>query len=464
MNKTLLLIICDFLLISILALVEFKPTVEPEVVDDDALRNDSAEEMLELMQLSLELENQEREEVESSLDQTREELSEREQALRQKDQTLSEKEQALAEREASLVEVSSELQEQERESAQLASELDRTLSSLQLTVEEKEALAQSLSENEQRARQLQQELRAQQEASAAKEADLAAARENLEQLRSEQQQLATQLQIGETEKEMLRQNLLTAQAEVDRARLEAEQAARRSESLAAGVSDLATSSSRLREEFERAQPLSLNAIYRQFEDNRVSLRFQWEERAFLNTNRRQAALHTIMVETPDGIRALFATANTPFADGNRDVDPMAVLTIGERSFAVKEIGFLEGSDAIAAIRVPPRIAEESDHEVLSLSEEPLRVSNAVLVSDDEELYGEIPIRVLPGDSSLLEVESRLFNRLFGEFSPDPGNYVFSKTGRLIGIMTGRDRARMLKEPAFTDFIELRTPSNVDPAE
>ena len=33
MNKTLLIIICDFLLISILALVEFKPSIEEQLVD-----------------------------------------------------------------------------------------------------------------------------------------------------------------------------------------------------------------------------------------------------------------------------------------------------------------------------------------------------------------------------------------------------------------------------------------------
>ena len=53
MNKTLLIIICDFLLISILALVEFKPGIEEQLVDEQSLRDESAEEMLELLQLFL---------------------------------------------------------------------------------------------------------------------------------------------------------------------------------------------------------------------------------------------------------------------------------------------------------------------------------------------------------------------------------------------------------------------------
>jgi hypothetical protein len=456
-SKTLLLIICDFLLISILALVEFEPDVQTDPVDEAGLRDDSAEEMLELMQLSLEHENQQREAIESDLDQTREALSEREQALQEKDMTLAEREAALREREASLQEVSRRLQEQQQTTAELDSELEQTRSSLQLTRQEKEELARSLEEREARARQLQEELRAQQEEAADKEAALAQARRNLDQLEAQQQQLSTQLQIRETEKEMLQQNLIAARAEVDRARIEAERAQEQTENLAAGVSELAQSSTRLEEEIKRAQPLSLNAIYKRFEDNRVFLRFRWEESGFLSSTERQAALQTILVQTDDGVRALFATANTPFADGRRDRDPEAIMTIGGRSFAVKEIGFLASDPAIAGIRIPERIASESDLEIFSLSDDPFRFSDAVLVSDDEELYGEIPVRVPPGETGTLEVESRLFNRLFGEFSPSAGNYVFSMTGGLVGIMVSGNRARMLQNPQLSSFRELRPP-------
>lgn len=452
MNKTLLLIICDFLLISILALVEFKPNVEVEEVDEQSLRDQAAEEMLELLQLSLEHENAQREAVEQTLDETRNELSDTFETLQEKESTLEETNQALAQ-------TSTALQEREAEKEALSSTLEQTRSSLELTLEEKQALAESLQEKEARSERLQAELRAQQEEAAAKEAALAEARDTLSQLETQQQQLSTQLQIRETEKQMLQQNLVTARAEVERARIEAERAQEQTENLAAGVGELAASSTALREEFRQAQPLSLNAIYKQFEDNRIFLRFQWEERAFLSTNTRQSALQTLLVETPDGIRAIFATENTPFGASGREVDPAAVLTIGERSFAVKEIRFLDSDPAIAAIRVPESIARDSGLRVFPLSRDPFRFSNAVLVSDDEEVYGEIPVRVPPGEPGTLEVESKLFNRLFGEFSPGPGDYVFALTGELIGIMVSGNRARMLEEPGFSNPIELESPSN-----
>lgn len=453
MNKTLLLIICDFLLISILALVEFKPNVEVEAVDEQALRDQAAEEMLELLQLSLEHENDQRKAVEETLDETRSALDETSETLQEKENTLEQTNQALAE-------TSTALQEREAEKDALSSTLEQTRSSLEMTLEEKQALAESLQQKEARSQRLQAELRAQQEEAAAKEAALAEARDTLSQLETQQQQLSTQLQIRDTEKQMLEQNLVTARAEVERARIEAERAQQQTENLTAGVGELAASSTALREEFRQAQPLSLNAIYKQFEDNRVFLRFQWKERVFLGTTDRQAALQTLLVDTPGGVHAIFATENTPFSDDSgRAIDPAAVMTIGNRSFAVKEIRFLEGDEDIAAVRVPQSIANESELRVFPLSRDPFRFSNAVLVSDDEEVYGEIPVRVPPGESGSLEVESKLFNRLFGEFSPGPGDYVFALTGELIGIMVRGNRARMLQEPEFGNPIELQSPSN-----
>jgi septal ring factor EnvC (AmiA/AmiB activator) len=108
-NKTLLIIICDFLLISILALVEFNPSVEEALVDDQSLKEEAAEEMLELLQLSLEHESSQRREVENLLESTEDELGQTRQSL---DETT-----------ASLQETSSSLEKSLEEKSQLASSL-----------------------------------------------------------------------------------------------------------------------------------------------------------------------------------------------------------------------------------------------------------------------------------------------------------------------------------------------------
>ncbi len=435
MNRSLLIIICDFLLISILALVEFHPAVTGRGVHPQALRDRAAEDMLELLQLSLEHENRQRAELEALLGENRERLG----------RTAAE-----------LAATGASLQRREAEAAELAASLQETRSSLQLTIEESAALARNLAANEERARRLQAELLEQQQLAARKAADLDAARDHLARLEAEQRLLSTELRIRDTEKAMLEQSLIAARAEVERARIEAERAQARTESLAAGVSEMAAVSTALQEQIRQAQALSLNAIYQQFADNRVLVRFDWEERLLLGSTARQTVIQSLLVDTGAGVYVLFATANTPLA-GTRAANVAAVLSIGGRAFAIREVGFLAGEPAIAAVQVPPSLVRDSGLRVFTLAADPLRFASAVLVSDRQEAYGEIPIRVPPGEPGLLEVESRLFTRLFGEFSPSAGSYVFSLSGELLGIMVRANRARVVQAPTFGDFRELARP-------
>ena len=436
MNKTLLIIICDFLLISILALVEFNPSVEEALVDDQSLKEEAAEEMLELLQLSLEHESSQRREVEDLLDTTQDELGQTRKSL---DETT-----------ASLQETSSSLEKSLEEKSQLASSLEDTRSSLSLTIQEKTALESTLSAKEQHAQSLQEELREQQETVQLREQELATANDNLDRLEAAQQTMSTELKILDTEKQMLLQNLVTARAEVDRARIEAEQAQRRSESLAAGVSELAAESTALKEEIRQAQPLSMNTIYQQFVENRVFIRFEWVEKYAFSTTRKQSALQSVMLQTADGVVAVFAIANTPL--GERDAD--AFLKVGNRSVKISEMGYLDMEQRVGAVRVPQELVQASGLKVFIQAEDPLRFSNAVLIKDDQEMYGEIPVRIPPSESGFLEVETRLFNRLFGEFSPSVGDFVFSMTGEMTGIMIKKDRARILDNPTIRDFDRL----------
>lgn len=441
MNKSLLIIICDFLLISVLALVEFKPQTEIDSVDPQSIRQQAAEEMLELLQLSLEHENAQRETVEA--------------ALQQREQVLSEREADLQQTRSELEEVSAALTQTSEEKASLASRLDETALSLQATRREREALADDLQRNLDRAQQLQQELAAQQELARNKAEDLNAARQALEQLESQQQQMATELRIRDTEKQMLEQNLIAAKAEVERARIEAERAERRAENLAMGVSELAASSSALQEEIRQAQPLSQNQIYQQFADNRVFIRFNWEERLIFGSTDRESTLQSVLVRDASGVHAVFATPDTPL-DGRETVQIRATLGIGGRSFTIQEVARLEADRRIAAVRIPDAIVSSSGLKPFLLAGDPLRFANAVLVRDNQELYGEIPIRIPPGEPGYLEVATRLFNRLFGEFAPSAGDYVFSLTGELTGIMVSSERARILDSLEAASIQKLDT--------
>lgn len=456
MNKTLLIIICDFLLISILALVEFKPQIEVREPDAAALKESAADDMLELLQLSLEQENAERKAIEEALGRTENALSETTEQLQSREYALQEKARALADTSRELAQKDQSLRSLEADKSALASELVETRSSLELLTDRSNALAENLRQREARARQLQDELARQQEETAQREAALAEAQGALQSLEETQRRLSTQLQIRETESAILQQNLVAAQAEVERARVEAERAQQRTETLAANVSQLAASSSELREEFQRAQPVSMNALYQSFEANRVRLRFLWRERAPLGTTRRETERYGLLVDTADGLLALFSTHDTPLTlNGARDLQ--LILVIGGKTYGVRDLKGLASDPAIAAFGVPAALAETANLSPFPIAAEPFRFAEAILVSDDRPVYGQLPIRVPPGEPGLVETENRLFNRLFGEFSPTTGDFVFSLTGELIGIMVSPDRARILQRPEFIHAQSLQAP-------
>ncbi len=454
MNKSLLLIICDFLLISILALVEFKPEVEVDMVDEQELREQAAEEMLELLQLSLEHENTQRKEVEDLLADSEDKLDETEAVLENTRSNLDEVKENLDLTVSEKQQIEANLEDTLERLSDTRESLEDTQLTLNMTQEEKAALESSLNERERQSQRLQEELREQQNLIAQREAALSSAEDNIHELTVASQQLETKIKILDTEKQMLSQNLVTAEAEVERARIDAERAMTRTENLAAGVSELAASSTALKEEIRQTQALSMNAIFKQFEDNRIFVRFEWKEANLFSNSQQQSVLQSLLLKTNEGTFAVFATANSPL----QVMDPSritAVMKIGEKSYRVQNIGYLNTDSRIACVRVSNSIVEQSGLVPFEVSEDPLRFSTAVLVSDDREVYGEIPIRVPPGESGFLEVQNKLFNRLFGEFSPTPGDYVFSMTGQLTGIAVSNDRVKMVQNPSFGNFRNLK---------
>ena len=102
MNKTLLLIICDFLLLSLLALARFD-TPEEDQPEMDVLPEDpiqAQEDIIEVLKLSLELEEESNVNMAASLQETQQELDSTSDNLEQTQESLSQREQELATTEA----------------------------------------------------------------------------------------------------------------------------------------------------------------------------------------------------------------------------------------------------------------------------------------------------------------------------------------------------------------------------
>lgn len=459
MNKSLLLIICDFLLISILALVEFQPPDTPEEVAREEAEAESGmdRDLVEVLRLSLESEAENRrrlalelESREAALENTARELDERSREL---DLTREEREQLARERERLAT-------ERER----LAAEHAETEASLAQTREERERLDADLREQRERALRIQEELRQRQEELAEREESLGELERIRRELERDRERVATDLRISETERAMLEQNLVAARAEVDRARIEAERAQQRAERLGEGVTQLAERTTAVQEEVRRAQPLSMNVIYNRFQNNRIPLTFNWSTPMLFGSRDQSQTVETILVEHAGSIYAVFEGSRSPFRAESLDrlQDVSGTMRIGDHSLEILEVSFLRADPRVVAIAVPRRFVENMDVEVMRLADDPLRFPEAVLINDERGFFGESRFRLRPGSQRYVDMDTRLVNRLFGEFSPRRGDIVFSKSGQLLGFMVTNDMSVIIDE--IRPWASLRIGDGFDQSE
>lgn len=457
MNKGLLLIICDFLLISVLAMVDFD-TPEKETPPPDATPEIEAgmnTDMVELLQMSLEAEEARRAELaaekedlqaskealESARKDLENNLKEREEDL---SQTQEERDRIAAER----AQLAREAAELKRQSEALAAAKAETEATLEQTLQERAELSETLNAEAQRAQALQTELKQRLAALAEAEAKMAQAAERANELEQQTRTLSTNLQIAETERALLQENLRTARADVEIARVERQQAEAHAAELAQGVNQLAEKTEAVQEEIRRAQPISPNEIFSRYEQNRLTLQFTAKVPAFLGSRDESTTVEAILVEHAGRAYAVFEGSQGPFRleSLSRLQAVSGTLILGGQRLEIVEISLLRADPRIVAVEVPRQYLASAPLRPFELSDDPFQFPRAVLVSNELGDYGETEFRLLPGGQRAISVDRSLLSQLRGQFQPSRGDYVFAQTGRLLGLMVESERGVLL-----TDF-------------
>lgn len=464
MSRSLLLVICDFLLLSLLALARFdQPEDElatPELSAEERAAADAAvdRDFVDILRMSLEAERTGTEELAQTLEQTREALLSREEVLREREARLSEVEltaEQLAGRHAAAEKARAEA---EAERQRLARESDDAQRRLREADEERVMLARTLAEakeasatSSERLRSMQEEMQRQQR----QLETLQAERERLERERriADQERFAmeSRLQVAQTEARVFATTLETARADIEATREEKRAILQTTDRLAEGVGVLADSTRSIQDEVKQLQPQSLNALFDRYRRNRVRLTFETQESALLGTVRRSYQVDTLLVTDGERTYALAPINETPFnTSGLRSVD--AQLEMGGRIFRIPQVGFLAADPRIVAVAVPNSLPVETGVEAFSLAKDPLRHPEAVLISSGQDYYGESPFRLDSANPRYVRFRTDLFSRIFGEFSPRRGDLVLAKTGDFLGIMVNNQYALVV--PALSSRVSL----------
>ncbi len=426
MNKTLLLIICDFLLLNLLALTRWEKAEPQRPLDTPAPTAVSAAaapavnaDMVELMRVSLEDEKAARDQLAAQLNTTTGTLTEREKALSQLEQQKQQLQGALS----STTAAAKELEKKYSEATNEAFLTKEQLAKMQRELEERRAEAER------------------------QKAELAKAERANAEARQRIESLNVAVKVAEQEKQLLGQNLTEAKQQIEVERQERAKVQEQTTQLAQGVGRLAAKSTELTQEIRDNRPVNPNTLFAEFLNNRVQLHVTTRRPGLFSPNVKDKDSQTVLVSDGARVYALAHLSDTPFSllwENPPNYDLIAgQLTRGSFKAPVSELRFLNADPRVVVVPLDDSLAAVMGAKVYKLAKEPFKFPAVVLVRADDGRYGETQFRIDANRRGYVKIDNRISTRLFGEIAPKRGDLVFAQTGDLIGIMVNNDYCAVL---------------------
>lgn len=469
MNRSILIVICDFLLVSLLAfstvdINKATDTARERTVSVTIATNQAPEPSKDLnavMRMALEEERRNRDQLLSELNRSRESATEREKRAQQIEKELQTREaeaqrlqqqqtnlqQQFAIAQANLATVSQQLQSSTAEAQRLNQQLQTTTAETQklnqqvqsssaealMSKEKLAAMEAEVKKQNEQATALQQKLQQQ-------EQQMAALAKSNQMVLNERQQLATQLQVAEVEKKHATEQAARAQELVQTERQEKAK-------LAEGVKALATKSSDLEKEIRENRPLTPNTIFTDFVSNRVSATFTAMRSGLLVDANRKKDTETVFVTDGTNTFALCHVDDTPFTLWNPGVDWEKItgtLGRGLTQVPISSVSFHLVDPRIVIIPVTTAAVRQIGGKAYHVSADPYKFQDAVVVGTRESYYGQCNFQIDVTTPDYVKLDRSVLRGLFGKFNPSRGDLVLSKNGELLGIMANSTYCMMLR--------------------
>ncbi len=440
MNRSILIVICDFLLVSLLAfstvdINKVSDTSSPRAIKVEVATNavETGKDLAATMKLALEDEKKHQDQLLGELQRIRE-------AAARSDQLAQDVQKKLDSR------------EQENQRLQQAqTNLQQMLTASQNNIQNlNQQLQSSSAENvisKEKLAALDEEKRKLEEQSAALKKQMAQLAQSNQMVLNEKQQLSTQLQVAEVERRNAAAQAARMQEEVKIERAEKAK-------LVEGVKALATNSIELAKEVRENRPLAPNTIYSEFLTNRVTATFLASRSVLgVDVNRHKEA-GTVLVTDGTNTFALCHVSDTPLALWSPGADwreLKGTLTRSSANIPIKSMSFGWPDPRVVLIPVTRDEVQQLGGKVYRISSDPYKFQDAVLVGAQENYYGECRFQIDANTPQYVKLDRNFIKGLFGQFNPSRGDLVLSKTGELLGVMANGTYCRMIHtfDPAAT---------------
>jgi len=425
MNRSILIVICDFLLVSLL--VFSTPDTTKITGETGAAAVPASEQatnapsggkdLAMVMRTALTEEQQKREQLQSELEKTR------------KTATQTQKQLTDAEKRAQAIQ-----QEQANLQQQYAA-AQTNISALnqQLTARSTEATLT----NEQLAA-LQADTKKQEDQAAALKKQLADLEKANQAALAEREKLTNQLQLADLERKHAAEMAAQAQQQVQVEREEKARLQQQAANLAEGVKTLASKSGELAQEIRENRPLASNTIFNDFVTNAVDVQFTATRPGFFGGEAsKEKATKTVLVTDGTNTFAMCHVQDTPltFWVPATDWDGLTgTLRHDGGQISLRSLSFSQPDPRVVMLPVSPSDAGRLATKVYHVSADPFKFQDAVLVGAQEGYYGECKFQIDVKTPDYVKLDRSLIKGLFGKFNPSRGDLVFSRTGELLGIM------------------------------
>lgn len=449
MNRSILIVICDFLLISLLVfsapdasqvnLNLASKSLHLEMVTNQA---DSGRDLAAAMRVALDEERKGREELQNQLAKTRQDASTQQSDLAQQLAARDQQARALQQQLQARDQQARQFQQQEE---QLQQQYIAAQTNIQALTQRLQNVSSDTVLSQEKIAAMEDQLRKQAEQAAALQKHINELNATNEQVRTERLQLAGELKVADAERRSALAQAAQMQEEVKVERAEKAK-------LAENVQVLASKSGELAKEVHDNRELAPNTIFSDIVTNRIEAGFTASRPSLFGDSVHRKDTETVLVS--DGVHtfAICHLQDTPLTFFNPGIDWKSLTgTLASRMtvLPVRGISFQKTDPRVILVPVSDAEARQLGTKVYRISADPYKFQNAVLINASGGYYGECRFEIDLSTPQYVKLDRSFIKGLFGKFNPSSGDLVLSHNGEVMGMMVNGTYCLMLQDLGTT---------------
>jgi hypothetical protein len=196
----------------------------------------------------------------------------------------------------------------------------------------------------------------------------------------------------------------------------------------------------------------------EFASNHLALVFEATRTAsFGRKNAQKSTTWCILCSDGSQTYALVHVDQLPFTSEKRKTDLSrltATFQPDKGGFAGSRLGFLGADPRIFVIPMERTEASQYGKKIYPIATEPSRHYEVVIASTRADSYGECKIQADMGMAGHFKIDRDSLHSFGGLFNPSRGDLVFTKEGKLLGMMINDDYYALLNNSTTVEEVQL----------